>query len=81
VLAMSVPNCRSSSRSSNSGAPRKPQTLCEDQDRRRPGLDTDKGHAPWRIKGRNIGVGGERMRGVHLGDVGRMRACVMSMVG
>jgi hypothetical protein len=34
------------------------------------------GHAPWRIKGRHIGAGGERMRGMHLGDVGR--ACVVT---
>ena len=66
---------------SNSGAPRKPQKLCEDQDRRGPGLDKDKGHAPCRIKGRHIGVDGERMRGVLLGNVGRMRACIVSTAG
>ena len=58
-----------------------PQKLCEDQDQRRPGLDKDHGYAPWRIKGRHIGVGGERMRGVHLGDVGSMKACVVSTAG
>ncbi len=41
----------------------------------------DKGHAPWRINGRHIDAGGERMRGMHLGNMGRMRAGVVSTVG